>query len=132
MPASTQILRNARKQRDQRAGISALECLSASKEQVSPFEMATVRVGTSGKISVYTGAAPMGQSTHHDGANWQSILGDLDNIEVIAGDTQSIPMGMGVLGVVRPSQDLQHISLLKKSEKVLTVAANYLSIRTRS
>ena len=28
-----------------------------------PFETAIVRIGTSGKISVYTGAAPMGQST---------------------------------------------------------------------
>lgn len=95
-----------------------------------PFEMATVRVGTSGKISVYTGAAPMGQSTHTMMAQIvaEHLGGDLNNVEVIAGDTQSIPMGMGGFGSRQAitAGSSAHIAAQEVRKKVLTVAAQLL------
>ncbi|NKB21172.1 MAG: molybdopterin-dependent oxidoreductase [Alphaproteobacteria bacterium] len=62
-----------------------------------PFETVTVRIGPSGKIMVYSGAAAMGQST-------QTMLtqivaehlgGDMENVEVVIGDSSVVPMGIG-------------------------------------
>ena len=62
-----------------------------------PFETVSVRIGPSGKIMVYSGAAAMGQST-------QTMLtqivaehlgGDMNNIEVVTGDSSVVPMGIG-------------------------------------
>jgi len=66
-----------------------------------PFETATVRIGPSGTISVYTGAAAMGQGTHTMLAQVvaEQLGGDMENIVVVAGDTQprsrSIPRPAG-------------------------------------
>jgi carbon-monoxide dehydrogenase large subunit len=95
-----------------------------------PFEMATVRIGTSGKVSIYTGAAPMGQSTQTMMAQVVSEqLGyDMKNIEVIAGDTQSIPMGMGGFGSRQAitAGSSAHIAALEVRQKALKIAANML------
>jgi carbon-monoxide dehydrogenase large subunit len=95
-----------------------------------PFEMATVRIGTSGKVSIYTGAAPMGQSTQTMMAQVVSEqLGyDMRNIEVIAGDTQSIPMGMGGFGSRQAitAGSSAHIAALEVRQKALKIAANML------
>ncbi|MEK9683440.1 MAG: xanthine dehydrogenase family protein molybdopterin-binding subunit [Rhodospirillaceae bacterium] len=95
-----------------------------------PFEMATVRIGTSGKVSIYTGAAPMGQSTQTMMAQVVSEqLGyDMTNIEVIAGDTQSIPMGMGGFGSRQAitAGSSAHIAALEVRQKALKIAANML------
>ena len=62
-----------------------------------PFETGIVRVGRSGRISVYTGAAAMGQST-------KTMLAQIaaeqfgvapSAITVVAGDTAYVPMGHG-------------------------------------
>jgi carbon-monoxide dehydrogenase large subunit len=62
-----------------------------------PFEGATVRVEPSGKVLVLTGAAPHGQS--HETTLAQLCadrLGvDLEDVTVIAGDTDAIPLGVG-------------------------------------
>jgi carbon-monoxide dehydrogenase large subunit len=62
-----------------------------------PFEGATVRVEASGKVLLLTGAAPHGQS--HETTLAQLCadrLGvDLDDVTVIAGDTDAIPLGVG-------------------------------------
>jgi carbon-monoxide dehydrogenase large subunit len=62
-----------------------------------PFEAVTVRVGPSGKISVYSGAAAMGQSTQTMFAQIvaEQLGGDMDNIHVTTGDTRPISMGIG-------------------------------------
>lgn len=95
-----------------------------------PFETATVRIGTSGKISVYTGAAPMGQSTHTMMAQVvaEQLGGDMNNIEIVAGDTGPIPMGMGGFGSRQTitAGSSAHIAAIEVKEKVLKIAAHIL------
>ncbi len=95
-----------------------------------PFETATVRIGTSGKIAVYTGAAAMGQSTHTMLAQVvaEQLGGDMSNIEVVAGDTRSIPMGMGGFGSRQTitAGSSAHLAAIEVREKALKVAANML------
>ena len=95
-----------------------------------PFETATVRVGTSGKISVYTGAAPMGQSTHTMMAQVvaEQLGGDMSNIEVVAGDTDPIPMGMGGFGSRQTitAGSSGHLAAVEVREKALKIAAQIL------
>jgi carbon-monoxide dehydrogenase large subunit len=62
-----------------------------------PFEGATVRVEPSGKVLVLTGAAPHGQSHETTLAQLcaERLGVDLDDVTVIAGDTDAIPLGVG-------------------------------------
>jgi carbon-monoxide dehydrogenase large subunit len=62
-----------------------------------PYESATVRIGRSGRVSVYTGAMQMGQGL-------RTILGQIAGealgvseaaITVVSGDTTTIPLGLG-------------------------------------
>jgi len=89
-----------------------------------------VRIGTSGRISVYTGAAPMGQSTHTMMAQVvaEQLGGDMSNIDVVAGDSGPIPMGMGGFGSRQTitAGSSAHIAAKEVREKVLKIAANML------
>src|SRR5215472_4167501 len=62
-----------------------------------PFESSVVRISTSGRISVYTGAAAMGQGLKTALAQiCASELGVApDAVQVIAGDTATVPVGLG-------------------------------------
>ncbi|MDC0033835.1 xanthine dehydrogenase family protein molybdopterin-binding subunit, partial [Alphaproteobacteria bacterium] len=95
-----------------------------------PFETATVRIGTSGKISVYTGAAPMGQSTHTMMAQVvaEQLGGDMNNIHVVAGDTATIPMGMGGFGSRQTitAGSSAHLAAIEVRDKSLKIAARIL------
>ena len=95
-----------------------------------PFETAIVRIGTSGKIAVYTGAAPMGQSTKTMLAQVvaEQLGGDMSNVEVIAGDTGPVPMGMGGFGSRQTitAGSSAHLAATEVREKILKVAANML------
>jgi aerobic carbon-monoxide dehydrogenase large subunit len=62
-----------------------------------PFESALVRVGRSGRVSVYTGAMAMGQGL-------KTILAQItadqlgvrpEDITVVSGDTSTVPLGLG-------------------------------------
>ena len=62
-----------------------------------PFESAIVRIGRSGRVSVYTGAMAMGQGL-------KTILAQItadqlgvrpEDVTVICGDTSTIPLGLG-------------------------------------
>jgi carbon-monoxide dehydrogenase large subunit len=64
---------------------------------LGPYESATVRVATSGKITVYTGATPQGQSH-------KTVLAQIaadhfgctpDDITVVTGDTAATGLGVG-------------------------------------
>lgn len=95
-----------------------------------PYEIATVRIGTSGKISVYTGAAAMGQSTRTMMAQViaDHLGGDMNNIEVVAGDTSPIPTGMGGFGSRQTitAGSSAHLAAKEVREKALKVAAHIL------
>jgi aerobic carbon-monoxide dehydrogenase large subunit len=62
-----------------------------------PFESAIVRVGRSGRVSVYTGAVAMGQGLNTMLA--QIVADQLGlspaDIRVIGGDTSTVPLGLG-------------------------------------
>lgn len=62
-----------------------------------PFEAATVRVGPSGKVSVISGVSAIGQGTRTMLAQIvaQSLGVKVDDIDVVIGDTATIPYGMG-------------------------------------
>ncbi len=62
-----------------------------------PFESATVRVGCDGRVSVFTGAAAMGQGL---ATALAQICADglsvpVERIDVVCGDTHSVSLGMG-------------------------------------
>jgi carbon-monoxide dehydrogenase large subunit len=95
-----------------------------------PFEMVTVRIGPSGKIMVYSGAAAMGQSTHTMLAQIvaDQLGGDMDNISIITGDTAAIAMGIGG-SASRQTVTAGNSALLAARsvrEKALKVAAHIL------
>jgi carbon-monoxide dehydrogenase large subunit len=62
-----------------------------------PFESAIVRIGRSGRVSVYTGAMAMGQGlkTILAQITAQEIGVRPEEVSVICGDTATIPLGLG-------------------------------------
>ncbi|MGB0575280.1 MAG: xanthine dehydrogenase family protein molybdopterin-binding subunit, partial [Alphaproteobacteria bacterium] len=95
-----------------------------------PFETVTVRIGPSGKIMVYSGAAAMGQSTHTMLTQIvaEHLGGDMDNIEVVTGDSSVVPMGIGG-SASRQTVTAGSSALLAAQEvrdKALKVAAHML------
>jgi carbon-monoxide dehydrogenase large subunit len=95
-----------------------------------PFETATVRIGTSGKISVYTGAAAIGQGTRTMLAQIvaEQLGGDMDNIAVITGDTGSVSMGIGAFGSRQSitAGSSAHTAAIEVRDKALKIAASVL------
>ena len=95
-----------------------------------PFESVTVRIGTSGKIHVYTGGTAIGQGTRTMMAQivGEQLGGDMSNITVTAGDTGAIALGLGTsnsrLAVVAGTS--AHVAACKVRDKVLKVAAHML------
>lgn len=95
-----------------------------------PFESATVRIGPSGKILVYTGAASMGQSTKTMMAQIvaEQLGGDMTSVEVITGDTAGVPMGIGGSAsrqTVTVGNSV-HLAAISVREKAFKVAAHML------
>ena len=97
-----------------------------------PFETAVVRVGRSGRISVYTGAAAMGQST-------KTMLAQIAadefgvapaQINVIAGDTAYVSMGHGGFASRQTvnAGSSTHIAAKAVRDKALKVAADLLGV----
>jgi carbon-monoxide dehydrogenase large subunit len=97
-----------------------------------PFESATVRVGPSGKVLVYSGAAAMGQSTKTMLAQIvaEQLGGDIDNISVIAGDTATVSMGLGGANSRQAvmAGTSAHLAAVKVREKALKVASHVLEV----
>lgn len=96
-----------------------------------PFEPVTLRLGPSGKIQVFTGAAAMGQSTK---TMLTQIVADqfggaMDNIIVTTGDTAGIPMGMGGFNSRQAvmAGSSAHLAAVKLREKTLAIAAKLLN-----
>src|SRR5262249_55262188 len=95
-----------------------------------PFETGNVRIGRSGRITVVTGAAAMGQST---ATMLAQIAADQFNVEpadvrVIAGDTAYVPMGHGGFASRQAVNAGNSVHLAAKGvrETTLKVAAELL------
>jgi aerobic carbon-monoxide dehydrogenase large subunit len=95
-----------------------------------PFESGIVRIGRSGRISVYTGAMPMGQGIRTALAQIcaEQFAVPTDSVSVVAGDTAVIPYGQGGFAsrqTVTAGSSV-HLAALAVREKVLRVAAHLL------
>ena len=95
-----------------------------------PFEAATVRVGPSGKVSVISGVSAIGQGTRTMLAQIvaQSLGVEVTDIDVVIGDTSTIPYGMGAASsrqTVTAGSSAQAAAVEVK-EKALRVAAHIL------
>jgi carbon-monoxide dehydrogenase large subunit len=95
-----------------------------------PFESGIVRIGRSGRISVYTGAMPMGQGIRTALAQIcaEQFGVDTETVSVVAGDTAVIPYGQGGFAsrqTVTAGSSV-HLAALAVREKVLAVAAHLL------
>jgi len=97
-----------------------------------PFEGATVRIGPSGKVLVYSGATAMGQSTRTMLAQIvaEELGGDITNISVTTGDTGGIPMGIGGSNSRQTvtAGSSAHLAAKKVRHKALKVAALALKV----
>jgi carbon-monoxide dehydrogenase large subunit len=95
-----------------------------------PFESGIVRIGRSGRISVYTGAMPMGQGIRTALAQIcaEQLGVAADAVTVVAGDTAVIPYGQGGFASRQTitAGSAVHMAAVAVREKALTVAAHFL------
>ncbi|MFT5438594.1 MAG: carbon-monoxide dehydrogenase large subunit [Alphaproteobacteria bacterium] len=95
-----------------------------------PFESVNVKIGTSGKILVYSGAAAMGQSTRTMLSQIvaKQLGGDMGLVEVVLGDTEGVSIGIGG-SASRQTVTAGSSALLAATEvreKLLALAAHML------
>ncbi len=97
-----------------------------------PFEPVTVRIGPSGRIQVFTGAAAMGQGTRTMMAQIvaDQLGTDMSNITVTCGDTAGTALGLGGFNsrqaVIAGSS--AHAAAIAVREKALLVASHALEV----
>lgn len=95
-----------------------------------PFESGLVRIGRSGRISVYTGAMPMGQGIKTALAQICAEQFDVspNEVTVVTGDTAVVPLGQGGFAsrqTVTAGSSV-HLAAVSVREKALRVAAHLL------
>ena len=97
-----------------------------------PFESGIVRIGRSGRVSVYTGAMPMGQGikTALAQITAEQLGVTPDVITVVAGDTAVIPYGQGGFASRQTitAGSAVHLAAVAVREKALKVAAHLLEV----
>ncbi len=97
-----------------------------------PFEPATVKITSSGKIHVLSSAAAMGQSTKTMLAQIVAaqLGGDMSNIVVTTGDSATSTVGFGGFGSRQTvtAGSSAHIAAIRVREKALAVAAHLLEV----
>lgn len=95
-----------------------------------PFESGSVRIERSGQVSVFTGALAMGQGLRTALAQIaaEQLGMDINNINVVAGDTAAIALGQGGFASRQSvtAGSSVHLSAMEVREKVLTMAAHLL------
>ena len=95
-----------------------------------PFESGSVRIERSGQVSVFTGALAMGQGLRTAMAQIcaEQLGVDINDINVVAGDTAAIALGQGGFASRQSvtAGSSVHISAMEVREKVLKMAAHLL------
>ncbi|NKB71862.1 MAG: molybdopterin-dependent oxidoreductase [Candidatus Latescibacteria bacterium] len=99
-------------------GIAPSAVVGSLGARAGLFESAGVRVQPTGKVSVYTGSHSQGQG--HD-TTFAQVVGDqlgipLDDVEIIHGDTEQVPFGMGTYG--SRSLAVGGMAIMKSLDKV--------------
>ena len=97
---------------------------------LGPYESATVRVSTSGKIVVYTGATPQGQSHKTTLAQIaaEKFGVDPDDVTVVTGDTAAVSLGIGTFAArtaVNAGSSV-HLAALEVAAKAKKIAAGMM------
>jgi len=95
-----------------------------------PYESAIVRIGQSGKISIYSGAAPMGQGLRTALAQICATEFGIapEDVSVVVGDTAAVPLGMGGFAsrqTVTAGSSV-HLASVQVRDKVLQIAGHML------
>jgi aerobic carbon-monoxide dehydrogenase large subunit len=92
---------------------------------LGPYESATVRVSTTGKIVVYTGATPQGQSHKTTLAQIaaEKFGVEIDDVTVVTGDTAGVSLGIGTFAArtaanAGPSVHLAALEVAAKAKKL--------------
>jgi carbon-monoxide dehydrogenase large subunit len=97
-----------------------------------PFESGIVRIGRSGRISVYTGAMPMGQGIRTALAQICAEQFGVapEHVAVAAGDTSVIPYGQGGFASRQTitAGSAVHMAAVEVRAKALKVAAHLLEV----
>ena len=97
---------------------------------LGPYEGVTVRVSTTGKISLYTGATPHGQSHKTILAQIAAdeLGADYEDIAVVTGDTAGIAFGMGTFAARTAvnAGSSAHLAAKAVAEKLKQIAAEML------
>lgn len=95
-----------------------------------PFEMVTVRIGTSGRISVQTGGKDIGQGHKTMMAQivGEQFGGDIDNVSIVDGDTAATSLGIGTSNsrLACMAGTSAHVAAGKVRDKALKMAAHML------
>ncbi len=99
---------------------------------LGPYEGATVRISTSGKVVVFTGATPQGQSHKTTLAQVAADhLGvDYADVTVVTADTATIPFGMGTFAsrtAVNAGSSV-HLAAIEVREKIKKIASELLEV----
>jgi aerobic carbon-monoxide dehydrogenase large subunit len=99
---------------------------------LGPYEGATVRISTTGKIVVYTGATPQGQS--HKTTLAQIAADQLgvgyEQVTVATADTADIAFGVGTFAArtaVNAGNSV-HLAAVEVNKKIRTIAADMLEV----
>jgi aerobic carbon-monoxide dehydrogenase large subunit len=99
---------------------------------LGPFESATVRIATNGKIAVLTGATPQGQS--HKTTLAQIAADQLgltpDDITIVTGDTAATALGVGTFAArtaVNAGSSV-HLAAIEVATKIRQLAAEMMEV----
>jgi aerobic carbon-monoxide dehydrogenase large subunit len=97
-----------------------------------PFEPATVKIASSGKVHVMSSAAAMGQSTKTMLAQIvaEQLGGDINNIIVTTGDSATSTLGFGGFGSRQTvtAGSSAHAAAVKVREKAIGIAGHMLEV----
>jgi carbon-monoxide dehydrogenase large subunit len=99
---------------------------------LGPYEGATVRVSTTGKITLTTGATPHGQG--HKTAFAQVVADQLgvsyQDVTVVTGDTGSIALGMGTFASRSAvnAGNSSHLAAIEVATKIKKVASEMMEV----
>jgi carbon-monoxide dehydrogenase large subunit len=113
-------------------GIGISNCVEGTG--LGPYEGATVRVARTGKVTVFTGATPQGQSHK---TTFAQIAADqlgvgIDDVTIVTGDTSTIAWGMGTFAArsaVNAGSSV-HLAAIEVGKKIKEFASRIMEVST--
>jgi carbon-monoxide dehydrogenase large subunit len=111
-------------------GIGISNCVEGTG--LGPYEGATVRVARTGKVTIFTGATPQGQSHKTTFAQIAADqLGvDIEDVTIVTGDTGTIAWGMGTFAArsaVNAGSSV-HLAAIEVGKKIKDFASRMMEV----